>query len=166
MLVRGFAPIANADALVVILGTLPGGSSLDRFEYYADRTNVFWDIMGSLFGAQRNLPYEERINIISQNRVAIWDVLQSAKRDRSIDKAIVKGSEVPNDFNAFFSGHPSIKAIVFNGKRPQTYFQSLVAPRLISLVSTPAQRVLPSTSQANTHMTRDATIKVWRFIQT
>ena len=43
--VDGFAPIARADAQILILGTAPSVKSLQDAFYYAHPRNAFWDIM-------------------------------------------------------------------------------------------------------------------------
>ena len=165
VMVEALEPVATRDALVLVLGTLPGADSLKLREYYAKSTNAFWDIMGDLFGAVRSRPYGERVEILNRKGVAVWDVLRSADRVGSTDSGIIKGSEVANDFNGFFRGHGSIKRIFFNGGPAEGYFQALVMPHLAAPCSRIPQRVLASTSPANTHMTRQAKIAEWQVIE-
>lgn len=96
MLVHGFAPVVGWNARVLILGTLPGGDSLRFHQYYANTRNAFWFIMRQLFNIIGS--YDERLESLIKNRIAIWDVLQRAERSGSLDGAIVRGTEVPNDF--------------------------------------------------------------------
>jgi len=121
--------------------------------------------MEALVGAARSLPYPERVAILNRNSVSVWDVLRSATRAGSADSGIVKGSEVANDFNEFFCGHDSIRRIFFNGGAAESYFLSVVAPRLVMPFSRIPRGVLPSTSPANTHMTKEAKLAEWRVIE-
>ena len=69
---RGFPPIAGPDARVLILGSLPGQASLAAGEYYAHRRNLFWPILGELFGATPALPYAERLGKLTTAGLALW----------------------------------------------------------------------------------------------
>lgn len=162
--VVGFEPITASDARVLVLGTLPGVESLRQHEYYAQPQNAFWDAMGEQFGAFRSVRYAERTAILKRARVAIWDVLRSAVREGSTDKAIVKGTEVANDFNDFLPGHPSIVMIFFNGQPAEKFFRKLVLPTLSPRFAAIARQTLSSTSPLNTHLTKPAKLAEWRII--
>jgi double-stranded uracil-DNA glycosylase len=54
-----FPPIAAADARVLVLGSMPSVASLAREQYYGHPQNAFWPIMGRLFGAGPDLPYDQ-----------------------------------------------------------------------------------------------------------
>ena len=157
MLVNGFAPVVGKDAGILILGTLPGGESIRLNQYYADQGNSFW----SIFNIRGN--YGERVQGLIENRISIWNVLQSAERGGSLDRKIVKGTEVPNDFEVFFAHHASIEEVFFNGRRAESYFRKLVLPHLkLSTVPPRWNSALPSTSRTNTHLTNDAKAEIWR----
>ena len=162
MLVKGFDPIAGRDARVVILGTLPSQKSLELGEYYANPTNAFWFIMREVFGISGS--YDERVQGLIQNRIALWDVLQEAEREGSSDTKIVKASEVPNNFEAFFSKHPEIGTVFFNGQKAEGIYHKLVISSLNSRVSTLRKRYLPSTSGAYARAKHEK-VNLWRVVQ-
>ena len=58
--IKSFPPIVSDNSKVLILGSMPGEASLKAGQYYAHPRNVFWCIMGELFGAGPSLPYQER----------------------------------------------------------------------------------------------------------
>jgi TDG/mug DNA glycosylase family protein len=162
-LLQGFDPIVGKDARVVILGTLPGGESLRLGQYYADSGNAFWYIVQQLFGIAKGLSYDERVKGLIKNRIAIWDVLQRAARSGSQDGNIAEGSEVANDFGAFFGAFPSIKDVFFNGGLPRKYFHRLVVPVLP--MGARARRLSPAlqcSSGVNTHHTPKEKAELWR----
>lgn len=163
MRVQGFHPIAHRDALALILGTIPGRDSLDAGEYYANRANAFWFIMGQLFGAGPELDYRERTETLIRNRIAVWDVLRSAQREGSSDAKIVRGSEEANHFDEFFRLHLGIRAIFFNGEKAQELYGALVVPTLRPSNVLPRSHTLPSTSPANTDLTREEKLEAWQL---
>jgi TDG/mug DNA glycosylase family protein len=78
--VRCLAPVEDANATVLILGSMPGKASLCAGEYYAHPRNLFWHILGELVGAIPTLPYEERTRVLQSAGIALWDVLQLCAR--------------------------------------------------------------------------------------
>jgi hypoxanthine-DNA glycosylase len=157
---KGFPPVAGADARVLILGSLPGQVSLARVQYYAQSRNAFWPIMGRLFGAAPELPYEERLARLVARGVALWDVCAEGRRPGSLDQKIDHASVAPNDFGGFLAAHPQIGQIAFNGATAATLFRRKVAPAL----PTPSPRtvLLPSTSPAHAAMPLERKLDLWR----
>jgi len=70
-----FPSIADKNAKVLILGTMPGEESLRKKQYYAHPRNAFWYIMERLFNIDSKVSYEERKSILKVNHIALWDVL-------------------------------------------------------------------------------------------
>lgn len=101
MMCVGFDPVEDASARVLILGTLPGAESLRCGEYYANRSNSFWRIMGDLVGAVPEMSYQDRLHRLKKNGIALWDVCLSAERTGSLDTRIAQSSIVPNEFGRF-----------------------------------------------------------------
>jgi TDG/mug DNA glycosylase family protein len=157
MIVRSFAPVAAADARILILGSMPGVVSLEAGEYYAHPRNVFWPIMGALFGAGPHLPYAERVTALKTSGVAVWDVLQACERQGSLDSNI--RSERPNDLVAFFAAHPAIRRIGLNGAKAAATFRKYAAH---SLPANAEVHVLPSTSPAHAARSFEVKCDLWR----
>ncbi len=160
--VQGFAPIEDAAAIVLILGSMPGKASLAAGEYYAHPRNLFWPIMGELVGAHPGLSYGGRLRILKSSGIALWDVLESCIRDSSLDSHIEEVSVIPNDFHSFFLRHPKIAYVFFNGFKAEQCFLRHVQP---SLKSQPLQyRRLPSTSPANAGTPYEKKLDAWRAV--
>ena len=161
---RGFPPIAAPDARVLVLGSMPSVASLARQQYYGHERNAFWAIMGRLFGAGPELPYDERQQRLRDHGVAVWDVLGKCRRAGSLDTAIVPESEAANDFATFFADHPQIGAIFFNGTKAETAFRRHVLPMVAELDREFRLARLPSTSPAHAGRTFAQKLAAWRAV--
>ncbi len=155
-----FPPIADKNARVLILGSMPGEMSLAANQYYAHPRNAFWPIMGALYGAGLDIPYPQRLKILKANGVALWESLQACVRPGSLDSNIT--DEVPNDFVAFFKKHLKVGHVFFNGAKAETSFQKHILKQQafphLSFTK------LPSTSPAHAGMTLAAKLDAWRAI--
>jgi hypoxanthine-DNA glycosylase len=156
-----FPPIADAHARVLILGSLPGQVSLQRQQYYAQPQNAFWKIMGRLFGAGPELPYDERVQRLVGNGIALWDVCAAAQRPGSLDASIVHSSVVPNDFAAFIESHPGIGLVCFNGGKAADLYRRLVLHGLPARMQSIRYQTLPSTSPAHAAVPFEEKLARW-----
>ncbi len=162
-LARSFPPIADPRARVLILGSMPGVASLTAGQYYAHPRNAFWPIMGQLYGAGPELPYAERCERLLEAGVAVWDVLQECRRRGSLDTAIERDTERPNDFARLLARCPRVERITFNGAKAEVAFRRHV---LAKLAGERAERLsfvrLPSTSPAHAGRTFAEKLAEWR----
>jgi double-stranded uracil-DNA glycosylase len=156
---KGFAAVCDPSACVLILGSLPGVVSLEQQEYYAKPQNVFWRIMGSLFGAEPDLPYAQRTRALTEAGIALWDVCASAHRIGSLDSAIKH--HAANDFEKFFTAHPNIELVCFNGQKAAALYRRSVHGQLPPAMQLLPVRVLPSTSPANAGLAYEEKLRQW-----
>ena len=161
MLRNSLPPVVAPKARLLILGSMPGVRSLEAQQYYAQPRNAFWQIMGMQLGAGPEKPYDERLEILKQNRIALWDVLQSCHRPGSLDSAIRVADAVPNDFARFLATHSAITHVYFNGVAAAGLFQRLVVARGLAPQRPIAYATLPSTSPANARMGLEAKMEAW-----
>jgi double-stranded uracil-DNA glycosylase len=161
---RGFAPVAGADARVLILGTMPGKRSLECRQYYAKRGNLFWPIMSEILGFSSDLSYTNREKQLKNNRIALWDVCETACRSGSLDSTIRLADVVPNEFGAFLSTHKNIELICFNGSQAARIYQRKVLRELPVEFQSIWTEILPSTSPALAKMNRREKIFRWRSV--
>jgi TDG/mug DNA glycosylase family protein len=159
--IHSFPPIVSAASRVLILGTMPGIVSLKAREYYAHPRNVFWRIMGELFGAGLALPYDARVAVILSAGVALWDSVEACVRPGSLDKSIT--GEVANDFASFFAVYPDISHVFFNGGKSEAVFRRDVLPTLTGDRRTYTR--LPSTSPAHAGMKLEAKVQAWSVVR-
>ena len=156
--IHSFAPVSNADAKMLILGSMPGKKSLEQNQYYANPQNVFWKIMGELVGAKPDIAYEERLLLLKSSGIALWDVLASCERKTSLDSHI--RNESANDFATFFARHPHITRVFFNGSKAEQCFRKFVQDKQ----ALPVLKLhrLPSTSPAHAGMCYEDKLEIWR----
>jgi hypoxanthine-DNA glycosylase len=159
---QGFAPVARPDAKILVLGSMPGVASLAATRYYAFPRNAFWKIMGDLFGANPQLEYQTRLQILQDNYIALWDVIEACHRPGSLDTAISQDGLATNDFVAFFDKHPDISHVYFNGQKAASLFKKQVLP---GLDTQHQYKVLPSTSPANAAMNYAAKLESWSVLK-
>lgn len=148
-------------AQVLILGSSPGQISLSEHRYYAHPRNAFWWIMSELFSFAEELSYQKRLEHLQHSGIVLWDVLQQCQRQGSLDSAIQRDSEVPNDIAALLAQYKSIKAVFFNGKAAHTMFKRHFLPELTANLEL---IVLPSTSPAHASMSREIKLTHWQRI--
>lgn len=158
MAIYSFPYQATADCTKLILGTMPGRLSLKKKQYYAHGGNSFWKVMAKLLGGTAQDDYENRIQQLNQNQIALWDVLQHCERESSSDTDIE--DEVANDFAKFFEDFPKVKTIIFNGGPAFDFYE-----RHVGFTDDKRYFKLPSTSpQNNRWYTLDEMAKEWEVI--
>jgi hypoxanthine-DNA glycosylase len=160
--VRGFPPVAAADARLLILGSMPGTASLTAGCYYAHPRNAFWSIMGALLDFSPQLPYAQRLLALQASGIALWDVIAVCHRKGSLDADIVPRSIVANDFPGFFTAHPRITCVCFNGGAAEQAFRRHV--RCGQDLPALDYCRLPSTSPAHAALSHDKKLAAWSVI--
>jgi len=163
-LLCGFDCVARADARILILGSMPGQASLQQSQYYAHPRNSFWYIMGELFAAGPELEYAQRLRVLMEQRIALWDVVHRCQRKGSLDADIEQQSVEANDFLTLFSRCPDIQQVFFNGQTAATLFRRKVLAGLPPTLSL-HYHTLPSTSPAHAGLSREQKLQQWRFIK-
>lgn len=136
--------MVDSHTRLLILGTMPGVASLAKGEYYAHPQNQFWKIIFALYApGQTPKHYAEKIQLMRENHLGLWDVLQFCERQGSLDSNIKNPEE--NDLPGLLKQHPNIEKILFNGQESHRLFHRKFGP-LIPL----EKHILPSTSPAHT----------------
>ena len=156
-MICSFPPILNKQTELLVLGTMPGATSLQQQEYYAYKQNHFWKIMFTLL---HELPvpalFEQKAQLLLRNKIGLWDVLQHCEREGSLDTNIRNHQE--NDFESLLSEYPLIKTLVFNGQQSHKFFL-----RKFGQLQGIRYFVMPSTSPANT-MSFEKKLSAWSAV--
>lgn len=163
MHVHSFDPIANESSQVLILGSMPSKASLLAGQYYAHPRNAFWKIIGTLLEIDAAASYERRVAALREQRIAVWDVLESCTRKTSLDSDIEESSIVVNGFATFFRAHARIRTICFNGAKAESCYRKHVLPGLTDAGDFAYHR-LPSTSPAHAAMSLAEKVGAWRAV--
>lgn len=134
-------PIVDEQTKVLVIGSMPGKQSLDKQQYYGNKRNHFWPIMGQLFDVKIPDNYVERLVFLRTKQVGLWDSIQSCERKGSLDATIK--NEVPNDFVTLFQRYPQIDLILFNGAKSFDVFKKHVG---LTVLQGRNYEKMPSTS--------------------
>lgn len=153
---KAFDPIADGNSKILILGTMPGEKSLQLQEYYGNRGNQFWRLLFTVFDKQVKDAYTDKIALLKEQGIALWDVLQYCEREGSLDSNIK--NEVANDFEAFYKKYPDIVYVFFSSKNAAAYYDKYVGRKAHI-----SYEVLPSPSGANATMTFLQKLDIWKI---
>lgn len=111
---RCFAPVIDDRCHLLLLGSLPGEKSLALQEYYGNRHNKFWELVGTVIGVDlRALRYEARLAALLERGIGLWDVIAEAERPGSLDAAITAARH--NALAELVQTLPRLRAVGFNG---------------------------------------------------
>lgn len=139
-----------------MLGSFPGAASLAAGEYYAHPRNHFWPILSALWGIDLGaLAYAQRLRVVRERGLGLWDVYASCRREGSLDRAIEQ--PVPNDLAALLGRAPGLQAFAHNGG------ESARAMRITRAFGVAVHR-LPSTSPANASWSFERKLAAWREV--
>ena len=161
---QGLPPIIWPHAQVLVLGSLPGDESLRRQQYYGNPRNQFWQILSKIYGEPIGTEYADRVVFLQQRGIALWDVIQRAERQGSLDSNI--RNEMPNDFAELLRLAPLLRTIALNGSKAALSFERHVRPHFKPLLESVRTIALPSTSPvpARKFLSVDAKAEIWRAI--
>tara|TARA_R110001592_G_scaffold363175_1_gene680963 strand:+ start:4573 stop:5091 length:519 start_codon:yes stop_codon:yes gene_type:complete len=157
---NGFKPLLGLEPKVLILGTMPSVQSLKTQQYYAHPRNAFWWIMSELCGFDFSLSYAEKVDLVINHNIAVWDVIASCHRPGSLDSKIDQSTVTVNRLAEFCETTPSLKLIVFNGQAAEKLFKKFIDEQAWQ----GDKLVLPSTSPANAAITKQLKLIQWAKI--
>ncbi|WP_019561015.1 DNA-deoxyinosine glycosylase [Caldimonas manganoxidans] len=153
---HGLAPVLAPHTRLVVLGSFPGVASLCEQQYYAHPRNQFWPILSALWGLDlRALPYAQRLDIVRERGLGIWDVYASCRRQGSLDSAIEEAEL--NPLRRLREWAPALRAVAHNGG------ESARAMRITRQLGLPVHR-LPSSSPANASWSFERKLAAWRAV--
>lgn len=157
---KSFKPSIDYNSRILILGSMPGVKSLEASQYYAHPQNRFWRVMGILCACNEmpSLKYNEKLKVLLNNKIALWDTIKCCEREGSLDSEIEK--EIPNDIKGLLKRYHNIKILCLNGNKSFSMFKK----HFPELLKTKKCLKLPSTSPANARFRLEDLINEWRII--
>lgn len=151
-------PIYDENSRVLILGTMPSPKSREAQFYYAHPQNRFWPTLSAVLASPLPLTNEDRRALALNNRIAIWDVLQSCEIDGAADASI--RAAVPNDLTRIFDA-ADIQAVFTTGKKAFELYNRHCLHRMTEIEAV----CLPSTSPANRRVKDDELLAAYSEIK-
>ncbi|NLO48966.1 MAG: DNA-deoxyinosine glycosylase [Clostridiales bacterium] len=151
-----FEPVFDKSSEILILGTFPSRASRQSGFYYGHPKNRFWRVLAEILGNPVPQTVLEKKTFLLENRIALWDVIQSCEIEGSSDSSIK--NVIPNDLGQLLP-LSRIGRIFANGKKAAALYKRYMLPHLGGDIIE-----LPSTSPANARYTMDRLIDAWRCI--
>lgn len=152
-MLKGFDPIIPSNPKVMILGSMPSVTSLEKQEYYGFAHNRFWKILHAVFDMPID-SYEQKKEILFQHQILLWDVIGECEREGSLDSAIRK--ETVNDIGGLVKVYPALHRVICNGRKAYALYQKHFADITLPCV------YLPSTSNANRSIREEVLFEQWK----
>lgn len=128
------------DSKILILGSFPSIKSRENNFYYGNKHNKFWKILSKFYDCKMPTTINEKIKILSENKIVLWDIVTECDITGSLDSNI-KNPKIAN-LEKIMS--KNIKKILCNGQK--SYKLLLKHYPLYANIAI----CLPSTSPANT----------------
>jgi len=154
---RGFPPVVDPRTRLLILGSLPGEASLAARQYYGHPRNAFWRLVEGVIDTPLvPLAYEDRLATLLAHGVGLWDVIQEARREGSLDAAI--RDPAANDLAALIDTLPALRCVAFNGGAAAKLGEKLIGDRVPTIA-------LPSSSPAHAARTFAEKARAWSALR-
>ena len=153
-IVHPIPPFYDRDSTILILGSFPSVKSREQMFFYGHPQNRFWKVMAAVFDSTVPETIPDKKKLLSDNRIALWDVIGSCDIEGSSDASI--RNVIANDLSVILGG-ADIQKIIVNGRTAEKYYirytQSVTGIKAVCL---------PSTSPANAAWSVERLTKVWK----
>lgn len=152
-----FKPVYDDHSKILILGSLPSVKSREQGFYYGHPQNRFWKVLSAVCNVKEPKTIEEKQQMLLQNHIAVWDVIDNCDIMGSSDSSIrnVAAADIPGLLDK-----TGIQHIYANGKTAAKLYQKYIyADTGIAVTA------LPSTSPANAAYSLERLIVHWNIIK-
>lgn len=155
-IVHPFEPVFTPDSEVLVLGSFPSVKSREQSFYYGHPQNRFWKVLCALLNEDFPLTVQDKIHMLNDHKIALWDVIESCDIKGSSDSSIKNA--VPTDISSILA-ETKISRIYCNGKLAGKLYDKYQN----KLTGIPAV-TLPSTSPANAAFSLEKLTTEWSVI--
>lgn len=156
MIVHPIPPLFDKNSQTLILGSFPSVKSREAEFFYGHPQNRFWAVIAKLYECEKPITIEEKKKLVLENRLAMWDVIQSCEIEGSADSTI--SNVTANDLSIILE-NSRVDRIFVNGKTAEKYYKKYTYPKTgIKAIC------LPSTSPANAAWSIDRLVEAWKII--
>ena len=147
-----FAPVADENCKVLLLGSFPSVKSRENAFYYGHPQNRFWKVMTAVLKDELPLTIEDKKAFLLRHHIALWDVIASCDIVGSGDSSIKNA--VANDLRTIFD-RAKIRHVFLNGQSAAKLYKKHLSQWTIPYTA------LPSTSPANAAWSLEKLISEW-----
>lgn len=148
-----FAPVVDASATVLILGSFPSVKSRESGFYYGNAQNRFWRVMAFVVDEPVPKTTQEKEALLKRHGIALWDV--AARCDIKGSGDATMKNVMLNDLTAVFRV-ASIRAVFLNGRMAEKLYAKGKKQENVPAIA------LPSTSPANASWTLEKLCAHWQ----
>lgn len=148
------APVFDAHAHTLILGSFPSVQSREQEFFYAHPRNRFWPLMARLTGEALPESVEQKKALLLRHGFALWDCIARCTVTGSADSSI-RNVEA-NDLRCITEQAPIVR-ICCNGSTALRCYRRHIQPVLRH-----EALLLPSTSPANAAWSLERLERAWR----
>lgn len=156
MIIHPIPPLFNEESKTLILGSFPSVKSREAAFFYGHPQNRFWAVVAEIYGCEKPQTIEEKTKLVLENKLAMWDVIQSCEIEGSADSTI--SNVTANDLSIILK-NSRVDRIFVNGKTAEKYYNKYTYPKTgIKAIC------LPSTSPANAAWSVERLVDAWKII--
>lgn len=157
MIIHPIPPLFDENSETLILGSFPSVKSREAAFFYGHPQNRFWAVVAEIYGYEKPQTVEEKKKLVLENKLAMWDVIQSCEIEGSADSTI--SNVTANDLSVILS-NSRVDRIFVNGKTAEKYYNKYTYPKTgIKAIC------LPSTSPANAAWSVERLVEAWKIIK-
>jgi hypoxanthine-DNA glycosylase len=152
VLLHPFGPVFDERSETLIVGTFPSIKSREVEFFYGHPQNRFWKMLAGVFGEAVPTDITEKMRLLLEHKIALWDVLESCEIEGSADANI--RSAKPNDLSKI-TDNSNITKVLCNGKKAFELYNRFNKSAI-------PVTLMPSTSPANAAFSLERLISIWQ----